>query len=356
MNLKPYLGLCFLGLTAACGSTTLDPVQNGTGGASTGGNSSGGSAGSGGSATGGSSSGGTGGGSACKSPNPAGCVQTGCSAGQICNTDVQICLPSSCSCDEKTGEWACTDDCGGGACTPDPTAGKYFVRIGFVDGQVQIPDFCVSYQNDGLTYTWDQQLLLALHGESSSSLNGLKRLTKYLPLKAAPLAFAIASPKSGCAAPSYIAEMPNVDTLGLPPTHFTLLSAPYSNEPPEVWVLPDSGPVAGGVNSKLRVINATTTSYDLINVAADGDKLGKAAFGKMNSYQYQSVSKGHLQLLTFEDFQGKYSADFSGSDLLALHNSTVIIAGWQGKYHAFGCIDGKGSDFFCLPAAVKKLP
>ncbi len=347
MNLKPYFGFCLFGLTAACGSTTLDPVQNGTGGASTGGGSSGGSA------TGGTSSGGA---SACKAPNPAGCVQTGCSAGQICNTDVQICLPSSCGCDEKTGDWVCTDDCGGGACTPDPTAGKYFVRIGFVDGQVQIPDFCVSYQNDGITYTWDPQPLLALHGESASSLNGLQRLTKYLPLKQGPLAFAIASPKDGCAAPSYPTAMPNVDTLGLPPTHFTLLSAPYSNEPAEVWILPDSGPVAGGVNSKLRVINATTSAYDLINVAADGDKLGKVAFGKLNPFDYQSVAKNHLQLLTFEDHDDKYSADFSGSDLLALHNSTVIIAGWQNKYHAFGCLDGKGSEFFCLPAAVKKLP
>ncbi len=358
MHLKPYFGLYLLGLTAACGSTTLDPVQNGTGGASTGGSSSGGSSGSGGvAASGGSSaSGGNGGGNGCASPNPVGCVQAGCSSGLICNTDVQACVPSSCGCDEDSGEWVCTDDCGGGVCTPDPKVGKHFVRIGFVDGQVKIPDFCVSYENDGLTYTWEQQPLLALHGEDASSLNGLKRLTKYLPLKAPPSAFAIASSKSGCAGPSYVAEMPIIDTLGLPPTHFALLSAPMSNEPPEVWVLPDSGPVGGGINSRLRVINATTTSYDLINVAADGDKLGKFPFGKLNSYFYQSVTKNHLQLLTFEDFGGKYSADFSGGDMLALHDSTVIVAGSKDNYHAFGCLDGKGLDFICLPATVKKLP
>lgn len=50
------------------------------------------------------------------SQNPVGCVQTGCPNGETCDTTVG-CYPSSCTCDPATG-WACTDDCGGGACVP----------------------------------------------------------------------------------------------------------------------------------------------------------------------------------------------------------------------------------------------
>jgi hypothetical protein len=28
------------------------------------------------------------------------------------------CVPSSCFCDEESGYWGCTDDCGGGVCVP----------------------------------------------------------------------------------------------------------------------------------------------------------------------------------------------------------------------------------------------
>jgi hypothetical protein len=56
---------------------------------------------------------------ACEDPNPAGCKQTGCKAGEVC-ADVG-CTPSVCGCDPQTGEWICTADCGGGTCVPaDP--------------------------------------------------------------------------------------------------------------------------------------------------------------------------------------------------------------------------------------------
>jgi hypothetical protein len=56
-------------------------------------------------------------GGACDEPNPAGCISTGCDEGEICDTSIG-CFPSGCFCDEATGGWACTDDCGGGQCVP----------------------------------------------------------------------------------------------------------------------------------------------------------------------------------------------------------------------------------------------
>ena len=56
-------------------------------------------------------------GGACDSPNPAGCTaDSECADGQLCTVDPDQCLPSSCFCDEASGVWACTEDCGGGVC------------------------------------------------------------------------------------------------------------------------------------------------------------------------------------------------------------------------------------------------
>jgi hypothetical protein len=68
---------------------------------------------------------------ACPGANPAGCANTGCPDGYSCVSDPQICIPSTCSCDEAAGLWICTEDCGGGVCQkdemsacdePDPTS------------------------------------------------------------------------------------------------------------------------------------------------------------------------------------------------------------------------------------------
>ena len=55
--------------------------------------------------------------SACAGPNPAGCKTTGCAEGEVCADEG--CTSSSCDCDPMTGNWLCTDDCGGGTCVPD---------------------------------------------------------------------------------------------------------------------------------------------------------------------------------------------------------------------------------------------
>ncbi|MCB9539980.1 MAG: hypothetical protein H6704_27520 [Myxococcales bacterium] len=60
-------------------------------------------------------------GGACEGPNPQGCRETGCPAGQQC-ADVDACIPSSCVCDAETGAWACTEDCNGGECVAGPDA------------------------------------------------------------------------------------------------------------------------------------------------------------------------------------------------------------------------------------------
>jgi hypothetical protein len=58
-------------------------------------------------------------GGACEGPNPAGCASTPCGEGEICSTAGDSCVPSSCFCDEVTGAWGCTADCGGGVCIPE---------------------------------------------------------------------------------------------------------------------------------------------------------------------------------------------------------------------------------------------
>ncbi len=50
-------------------------------------------------------------------PNPAGCRNTGCPNGMVCDTRAR-CVPSACGCNPSTGAWTCTSDCGGGVCVP----------------------------------------------------------------------------------------------------------------------------------------------------------------------------------------------------------------------------------------------
>ncbi|MCK6573592.1 hypothetical protein L6V77_21130 [Myxococcota bacterium] len=58
----------------------------------------------------------------CDGPNPQGCHTGGCEPGFRCTDDPNICVPSSCGCDEDTGQWFCTEDCGGGLCVPEAGA------------------------------------------------------------------------------------------------------------------------------------------------------------------------------------------------------------------------------------------
>jgi hypothetical protein len=52
---------------------------------------------------------------AAEEPYPHGCVERGCSAGEVCVDDVE-CTSSSCECLDDF--WICTDDCAGGTCVP----------------------------------------------------------------------------------------------------------------------------------------------------------------------------------------------------------------------------------------------
>ena len=53
----------------------------------------------------------------CAEPNPAGCHDRTCPDGQTCVLTSGLCIPSSCTCVD--GDWACTDDCGGGFCSDE---------------------------------------------------------------------------------------------------------------------------------------------------------------------------------------------------------------------------------------------
>jgi hypothetical protein len=51
--------------------------------------------------------------SACPGPHPRGCLEEGCPGDGVCVvSDEPGCMPSMCSCDETTGTWGCTADCG----------------------------------------------------------------------------------------------------------------------------------------------------------------------------------------------------------------------------------------------------
>lgn len=56
----------------------------------------------------------------CEGPNPQGCAETGCPDGESCMPTGR-CIASACACDD--GEWACSEDCEGGACVPDVECG-----------------------------------------------------------------------------------------------------------------------------------------------------------------------------------------------------------------------------------------
>ncbi len=54
----------------------------------------------------------------CAGPNPQGCAETGCPAGEVCTLTSGRCIPSHCDCDPASGQWRCTEDCDGGLCVP----------------------------------------------------------------------------------------------------------------------------------------------------------------------------------------------------------------------------------------------
>jgi len=53
----------------------------------------------------------------CEGAPPVGCVVRGCPMGETCDTrpSKSVCTSTGCTC-EAGGTWACTPDCGGGAC------------------------------------------------------------------------------------------------------------------------------------------------------------------------------------------------------------------------------------------------
>jgi hypothetical protein len=65
---------------------------------------------------------GEGGASGCAEPAPGGCPARRCGEGQECQLLSGQCIPSQCECVD--GEWACTEDCGGGVCVDAVSCGQ----------------------------------------------------------------------------------------------------------------------------------------------------------------------------------------------------------------------------------------
>lgn len=59
----------------------------------------------------------------CATPDPSmSCMDTGCGEGETCVEVADGCAPSTCSCDEESGGWICTTDCGPEfECVPETT-------------------------------------------------------------------------------------------------------------------------------------------------------------------------------------------------------------------------------------------
>lgn len=81
----------------------------------------------------------------CEGPNPAGCTATGCDEGEFCDRSGVRCAPSLCGCDEDTGSWICTMDCGGGGvCRPEVSG------VCRQDGDCEVGKVCLSGQCEAI--------------------------------------------------------------------------------------------------------------------------------------------------------------------------------------------------------------
>lgn len=49
-------------------------------------------------------------------PDPSGCSMDSCGSGATCVVDPMACRSTGCACEESSGSWLCTPDCGGGTC------------------------------------------------------------------------------------------------------------------------------------------------------------------------------------------------------------------------------------------------
>ena len=341
----------------ACGKTTLDPISGSPGDAGTAGQAgagSGGTAGSGasgGAASGGQAGAGGGGGAAgCTTENPAGCTGNSCGAGYLCKPSSE-CKPSSCQCVD--GAWGCTKDCGGGVCEIDPNG--YFARFGYWQGQQNLQDFCVAYKKNASGYPdWEPQGLLSQNGYTIKELEGLDKLTRYLPLSGKPIAFG-ASYGASCST----ASISGNGEVKEDHNFHTVLSVPYSNEPDVLWLVKDPGP-GSTTQQGVRLVNATATSYDL-SVSIDGKPFGPIKF-QNSPLNYESAPGNHVLELKISDsvHSTEWTVNYGGVDLLPLISTTLFISGgpFMG-YSALGCFDAKPngakwSDCWFVAGAKKK--
>lgn len=328
----------FVSLVVGCGSTTIDPIEGAGGSGATGGSgANGGSSGSsGGSGNSGSSgTGGSGGISGCSTPNPAGCVQTGCEAGMLCDTTSKVCVSSSCTCDAPNDTWVCDPDCGGGVCVPDGSNATHFVRFGLWQGQEATGEYCVSYTGDINQPAWEPVGLLAQNGLVTSDFEGMDKLSRYVPLAGQPALLGKAY--SDCSGFVHPIEVPTG-------THFTLLSVPYSFEPDSVWVVVDPGP--GTPQPGMRVVNASPDAVPL-KVTADGLWLGEFPFANSPT-DYTNVApliqKDHLETLEVQNAVSGNGAvlSWAGWDLVPLQSVTFYVSGHQAAgYAGMACFDAK---------------
>lgn len=285
--------------------------------------------------TGTGSTGGTGGTMlTCTTPNPAGCVQTGCSPGSFCDLQSPECVSSSCTCEPASGTWACDDDCGGGVCVG--LSATYYARFGYLQGQESTGEFCVAYTYDieGQPI-FEPEGLLAANGLVPGDIEGMDKLSRYLPLAAPPVALGKAY--GDCS--GFVKSV----FLPLGATHYTMISVPFSGEPDHLWAVVDPG--VGPVTPGLRVVNAIRESAPL-SATADGVPLGQLEWANSpQGYADIGAESGFDHLAELWIQNGAYGIDSTlswvGWDLIPMQALTIYVSGQNPGFTGLGCFDAK---------------
>jgi hypothetical protein len=301
----------------------------GVGGTVSGGGGGGGGGGVGGDAgVGGTASGG------CEGPSPAGCISTGCDDGSVCTPTSGVCVPSTCFCGQN-GEWACSEDCGGGICIPPNEKGQYAVRFGFSSGQQSIRDFCVAYDLDAKGEpVMDPSGLLLSHFTSPEPFAKLEQITRYIELTRRPIAFGFTS-DGDCA------HLQGIVPLPAAAPYQTVFAVPLSGEAMQLWSVVDAGPSdAPVVSPRLRIVNALLDSQAVTAVATAGGEasLGLIPFGTASGY----VELPSSSLLTIDFTRADGSAwrlNFGAFDTINVARTTVILRGTGASTQALVCED-----------------
>jgi hypothetical protein len=223
----------------------------------------------------------------------------------------------------------------GGAAGAGPAA-TYHARFIFQSGQETIGDFCVAYgkESNG-SPIWDEEKLLASNGLVASELDGLQKLSRYIPLKGKPEFFGFTYPGGSCAQ----ATGAGFDLFSPgDSTHFTVIAMPYSGE--MIYIRGLGDPVEENAKSStpgFRIANVVHYSEDISVTYKDGsgkESVLEFPWGVALPQGYQSNQDNFLKFLGVSSPNGSWTVDWTVP--LPLVPRRTIFVGAEG---ALACTD-----------------